>query len=178
MFWKRKASQPLGIKEPEEDAAEAREPVLKTTRAAAAIVETVGATAKAEAGKPRAKGDPIPLEYTADVLAEDGLKMEELFVKPNQTEGGRSAKLKEIPQVKEADLRKVFTKPDAKKEATIDLGKSDSMDSLFENREKEENPLAALILSLPNISAGELLTDAQEVRTLVGKWQSVATRVT
>ena len=47
----------------------------------------------------------------------------------------------------------------------------DSFSNLFSQEEEEENPLAGLITSLTDVAAGELIEEAQEVKTLLGKWQ-------
>jgi hypothetical protein len=44
---------------------------------------------------------------------------------------------------------------------------SDSFTSLFSNDEEEENPLANLINSLPDISVGELLSDLNEIKGIM-----------
>ncbi len=44
---------------------------------------------------------------------------------------------------------------------------SDSFTSLFSNDEEEENPLANLINSLPDITVGELLSDLNEIKGIM-----------
>lgn len=44
---------------------------------------------------------------------------------------------------------------------------SDSFNSLFSQEEEEENPLAALVNSLPDVTAQELLYDLQEIKEIM-----------
>jgi hypothetical protein len=43
----------------------------------------------------------------------------------------------------------------------------DSFDSLFADEEEEDNPLASLIDSLPEVSASEILSDIAEIREIM-----------
>jgi hypothetical protein len=59
---------------------------------------------------------------------------------------------------------------EAEKEPAEELAKeeeSDSFNSLFSQEEEEENPLAALINSLPDVTAQELLYDLQEIKEIM-----------
>lgn len=47
----------------------------------------------------------------------------------------------------------------------------DSLNSLFSQEDEEENPLAALINSLPDVTAQELLDDLQEIKEIMREWQ-------
>ncbi|MFA5308862.1 MAG: hypothetical protein WC370_05160 [Dehalococcoidales bacterium] len=56
--------------------------------------------------------------------------------------------------------------PAEAKDAKMDLS-SDSLSSLFAQDEEEEYPLAGLMQSLPDISAGELLDDIKEIKNIM-----------
>jgi hypothetical protein len=51
--------------------------------------------------------------------------------------------------------------------AVTDTKGDDSLSNLFNQDEEEENPLAALINSLPDVSAQELLDDLQEIKDII-----------
>ena len=46
-----------------------------------------------------------------------------------------------------------------------------SLNSLFQSEEEEENPLANLIKGLPDVSADELMKDLNEIRDIIKEWQ-------
>jgi hypothetical protein len=48
---------------------------------------------------------------------------------------------------------------------------SDSLNSLFSQEDDEENPLAALINSLPDVTVEELLADLQEIKEVIQEWR-------
>lgn len=52
-----------------------------------------------------------------------------------------------------------------------DDGDDDSLNNLFGDIEEEENPLASLISSLPDVSVQELLDDIQEINEIIRDWQ-------
>ena len=58
----------------------------------------------------------------------------------------------------------------AAKEAKEDLSR-DSLNALFSNNEEEENPLASLVRSLPDVAANELLDDINEIKGIIKDWQ-------
>ena len=47
----------------------------------------------------------------------------------------------------------------------------DSLSNLFSDEEEEENPLANLINSLPDVTTQELLDDLQEIKEIIREWQ-------
>jgi len=47
----------------------------------------------------------------------------------------------------------------------------DSLNSLFSQDDDEENPLAALINSLPDVTVQELLADLQEIKEVIQEWK-------
>jgi hypothetical protein len=48
---------------------------------------------------------------------------------------------------------------------------SDSLNKLFSNDEEEENPLANLIRSLPDVTTEELIDDLNEIKAIIKDWQ-------
>jgi hypothetical protein len=50
-------------------------------------------------------------------------------------------------------------------------GVDDSLNNLFSDQEEEENPLANLIKSLPDVTAGELIDDLKEIKGIIKEWQ-------
>lgn len=58
---------------------------------------------------------------------------------------------------------------EAKKEPTKEK-ESDSFNNLFSQEDDEENPLASLINSLPEVTAQELLDDLQEIKEVIREW--------
>ncbi|MBN1161548.1 MAG: hypothetical protein JXA17_06360 [Dehalococcoidales bacterium] len=55
-------------------------------------------------------------------------------------------------------------KPDKKLDA-------ESLKALFTSEEEEENPLASLIVSLPDVSVDELMDDLKEIKDIIRDWQ-------
>jgi hypothetical protein len=47
----------------------------------------------------------------------------------------------------------------------------DSLNALFTSDDEEENPLAGLMRSLPDVAASELLDDIKEIRDIMEDWQ-------
>lgn len=62
--------------------------------------------------------------------------------------------------------------PEAKTEAKSEG--TDSLGSLFATDDEEENPLAALINSLPDVSVQELMEDLMEIHRIIKEWKPVA----
>lgn len=56
---------------------------------------------------------------------------------------------------------------EAEKEPTTKEEESDSLNALFNQEEEEENPLASLINSLPDVTSQELLDDLQEIKEII-----------
>jgi hypothetical protein len=48
---------------------------------------------------------------------------------------------------------------------------ADSLNKLFSQDEEEENPLANLIRSLPNVTAEELIEDLNEIKAIIKDWE-------
>lgn len=58
---------------------------------------------------------------------------------------------------------------DEKQEGETDL--SNSFSDLFGDDEDDENPLAALIKNMPDVSAQELIDDIAEIKGIIKEWQ-------
>jgi hypothetical protein len=58
---------------------------------------------------------------------------------------------------------------EAKKESKPD--EVDSLKNLFSNDEEEDNPLASLINSLPDVTVRELLDDLTEIHRIIKEWK-------
>ena len=79
-------------------------------------------------------------------------------------EGGEEIKVVEVGAAAAAP-------PEGEKEAKVeDLG-GDSINNLFNDDEEEENPLANLIRALPDVPAGELVDDLNEIKGIIKEWQ-------
>jgi len=61
--------------------------------------------------------------------------------------------------------------PEGEKEAKVADIDSDSINNLFSDDEEEENPLANLIKSLPDVTAEELIDDLNEIKGIIKEWQ-------
>jgi hypothetical protein len=48
---------------------------------------------------------------------------------------------------------------------------AESLKALFDSHEEEENPLAKLINSLPDITVDELMDDLKEIKDIIRDWQ-------
>ena len=62
------------------------------------------------------------------------------------------------------------TPPKEEKKPSPEEG-SDSLNKLFSNDEEEENPLANLIRSLPDVTTEELIDDLNEIKAIIKDWQ-------
>ncbi|HUT67405.1 MAG TPA: hypothetical protein VMW86_02500 [Dehalococcoidales bacterium] len=64
------------------------------------------------------------------------------------------------------------TPPPPKEEKEVKLEDfSDSINNLFSDEEEEENPLANLIKSMPDVTTGELMDDLNEIKGIIKEWQ-------
>ena len=61
--------------------------------------------------------------------------------------------------------------PEGEKEAKVADIDGDSINNLFSDEDEEENPLANLIISLPDVTAGELIDDLNEIKGIIKEWQ-------
>ena len=47
----------------------------------------------------------------------------------------------------------------------------DSLNKLFSDQEEEENPLAALIANMPDVTVQELMDDLEEIKRIIREWK-------
>jgi len=80
-------------------------------------------------------------------------------------EGGEEIKVVEVSAGSTAPP------PEGEKEVKVDDVGGDSINSLFSDDEDEENPLANLIKSLPDVTAEELIDDLNEIKGIIKEWQ-------
>jgi len=148
--------------------------------AGAKASDNVAAAAAAAEPKPAGPADVIIPELTADdPPPRPHGPLGELSVEPDAVAGGAvldddvdisgivedgdaGVNLKEVGSAEPAP---VPPEPKAPEVKPADAG--DSFSSLFSQEEEEENPLANLIASLPDISAGELLDDLNEIQGIM-----------
>ena len=111
------------------------------------------------------------LSGTAQGPSEDGgeVKAEKLFVRPNQPKEELVVQPEEKTAggEKEPDnlLEEAGEKGEEEEQGSDEQG--DSMANLFSQEEEEENPLDALLSSLPVVTASELLAEAQELTEMM-----------
>jgi TATA-binding protein-associated factor Taf7 len=70
-----------------------------------------------------------------------------------------------------AEAAREPTKEEEAKEEESKKEEDDSLGNLFSQDEEEENPLANLINSLPDVTAQELLDDLKEINEIIEEWQ-------
>jgi hypothetical protein len=135
-------------------------------------------------GIPRGPHGPIgELTLETDEKPDDGISLVDISDDDESEEDGEEIKLvevkasklipmeKEEEEVKPVEASAVPEKP-AKKEGEIKLDDSgDSFNNLFSDEEDEENPLANLIKSLPDVTARELIDDIAEIKGIIKEWQ-------
>jgi len=61
--------------------------------------------------------------------------------------------------------------PEGEKEVKVDDGDGDSINNLFSDDDEEENPLANLVKSMPDVTAEELIDDLNEIKGIIKEWQ-------
>jgi hypothetical protein len=71
--------------------------------------------------------------------------------------------------LKEAPVAVDPAPAEEKNEAKPDEG--DSLNNLFSTEEDEENPLASLINSLPDVTVQELMDDLEEIQRIINEWR-------
>jgi hypothetical protein len=103
-----------------------------------------------------------------DESEEDGEEIKLVEVKAAKVAPPEEDKEEEEPPVKTDTNTK---KPSEKNnEIKLDDG-GDSLNDLFNREEDEENPLANLIKSLPDVTAQELIDDIKEIKDIINEWQ-------
>lgn len=145
------------------------------------------ATQKLKGGA--AKGDPLSIDDDIPVrphgplleLTVDGPEGEADVIRESELEPPvplPPVKLAEVvvnPALKPKDGPKAATPAPVAPLAEVKLEEKpddfDSLNRLFNSDEEEENPLAALINSLPEVTAREIIDDLEEIKAIISGWQ-------
>jgi hypothetical protein len=108
------------------------------------------------------QGLVAPTEEEADIAPEGnaaGIKLVEVKIQPDTPLAAEKVtKVEPVPP------------PAPAAEDKGDLSR-DSLNALFTSDDEEENPLAGLMRSLPDVAASELLDDIKEIRDIMEDWQ-------
>jgi hypothetical protein len=113
--------------------------------------------------------EPIdgPLEIKTETIKLVELKAEPVPLPP----AAKKAKTEPIPPPAAKEMKAApVPLPAVVKEAKVDLS-NDSLNNLFSHDEEEENLLASLVRSLPDVAASELLDDIKEIKGIIEDWQ-------
>ncbi len=133
--------------------------------------------------------DVIGVDESDDEDDEDGIKLVEVSTAPvippeidEEADEAPSAEAGAAPfpppenegEAPEAQSAEASATPSDAPEKEDELKLDDSSDSLgdlFDDEEEEENPLANLIKSLPDVSAQEIIDDLNEIKGIIKEWQ-------
>jgi len=132
----------------------------------------------------------LPEISESDDIVEDNaepVKLVEVKIKPDAgVAGDKPVKVEPVagpPAAKEAktgpaarpaaakEVKAEAAPPPAPEKSTKDALSKDSLSSLFAQDEEEENPLAGLMHSLPEVDTQELLEDIKEIKGIIEDWQ-------
>ena len=161
MFWKRKSSEPSERKssvqednttkreKPDQGAAEAGDSLVNQVTSLEELVNNTEKGLNEDKDEAQIKGAPA---------------------RPHQPMGELTVQPDEESTDEENDLSSLLGKPD-KEDETKDEEQTDSLFSIFDEEEEEVNPLLNLINSLPDITAKEVLDEAQEIKVMMREWQ-------
>ncbi len=106
--------------------------------------------------------------FTLDELDDnDSLKLGEEIKISEVTAESTVPSPEEAPTVATAPAN--VAKPEEQQETKLDDG--DSLNNLFSEDEEEENTLASLINSLPDVSIQELMDDLEEIHRIIKEWR-------
>jgi len=100
-----------------------------------------------------------------DIL-EDGAGLEPKLVKAQP-----QAVIKVEPKAAVAAPVQAAPPPPAQEKKQEKADDSLELNKLFSNDEDEENPLAALINSLPDVTAREIMDDLEEIKSIINDYQ-------
>ena len=103
--------------------------------------------------------------------AKDEAPVEELFTQPNQAKSEPSAVSEKEQPVESKDMELLTGNTDVKEEEPEEKAEDDATSDFFSSDEDEENPLAGLIGSLPEVTTKELVEEAKQVTTMLREWQ-------
>lgn len=122
--------------------------------------------------------DPENAGITLDEIdSNDSIKLGE-DIKVAEVTAEKVAPVKAAPAVaKVAPAAAASAAPAAAPAAPVEEKKgekpddADSLNNLFSNNEEEENPLANLINSLPDVTVRELMDDLAEIHRIIKEWR-------
>ena len=103
----------------------------------------------------------LPVDFPQNVEAPVVTKLEVSAAPPQP-----DSEIKDIIDVAAIDASE---NEDAEQPGKIDF--SDPFSDLFEDDGEDENPLAALIRNLPDVSVEELVDDLTEIKNIIREWQ-------
>lgn len=111
--------------------------------------------------------------------AEVDTEVEGLFTQPNQPDAAPPAVLEEelaaepeaLATTAEPEAEQVEQKEEPEQKEEAAAPREEKEFSFFSEEEEEENPLAALITSLPEVEASELLSEVRQVEAMVRELQ-------
>jgi len=117
-------------------------------------------------------------EENKDTPAGPHKPLDELTIEPedklaevDDVEAGVQEEEGEEIKVVEVTAGSAAPPPESEKETKVEESGGDSISNLFSDEEEEENPLANLIKSLPDVTAGELIDDLNEIKGIIKEWQ-------
>ncbi|MCK4273343.1 MAG: hypothetical protein KAW90_00515 [Dehalococcoidales bacterium] len=127
------------------------------------LQEPSGESATPEEGENTPAGPHGPLD-------ELSIEPEDKLAEVDDVEAGVPEEEGEEIKVVEVSTGSVAP-PEGEKEAKVADIDGDSINNLFSDEDEEENPLANLIISLPDVTAGELIDDLNEIKGIIKEWQ-------
>lgn len=161
------------IKDEQKAKAETADPKLQEfSRRTGTIPESDDIIAKPHGPVAELSIEPEDMEndagFTLDELDDnDSLKLgEEIKISEVSAESATSSP-EEAPTAAIAPAEGL--KPEDQQETKLD--DSNSLNSLFSEDEEEDNPLASLINSLPDVSLQELVDDLEEIHRIIKEWR-------
>jgi hypothetical protein len=112
-----------------------------------------------------------------DILAGPHKPLNELSIEPEDKlaeidDDGLDDELPEgAGEIKVVEVKAGSETPEAESEPKVEDLNADSINNLFADEEEEENPLANLIKSMPDVTARELVDDIEEIQGIIKEWQ-------
>jgi hypothetical protein len=113
-----------------------------------------------------------------DLSDNSGIALDEVISDEPVTLGGdikiAEVSAEKIAAVKAVPVAAAALPVEEKKEEKQD--EADSLNNLFSQDEEEENPLASLINSLPDVTVRELMDDLAEIHRIIKEWRPSSKR--
>jgi len=175
-----KSREPIGKQPPvnEDEAMEPEKPGEGTAESEETLVKQISGLEDMVNKRTRELEDAKVQLSQLSTVAEgtDGTKEEaqvdELFTQPNQPAGESSVPAEEEKPDGEKEPNALLTETEKKgEEKSGSEGESDMLSDIFSQEDEEENPLAGLITTLPDVAAAELLDEAKEIEKMMQEWQ-------